>query len=164
MVARTSLGLMPARCRSVEQTAPTSSAVRFASVVILHRARNSFPSKIPSTVCVFPMSTAINTVSQPSLEFPHTREILARQELPHGPAPVNIQPGVDVREPLEVERAPYPRVREDQRPFPPNLPAEEQHVHVYRPRCPFPLPFAPQRRLHALTEPQQLQRRHAAAD
>src|SRR5215210_1219883 len=164
MVARTSVGLMPASVRSVEQTAPTSSAVRFASVVILHRARNSSPSKIPSTVCVFPMSTAINTVSQPSLVFPHVREILTRQKLPHGPAPGNIQPGVEIREPLEVERAPDPRVRQDQRPFTPNLPAEEQHVYVQGPRRPLPLPLAPQCRLHALTEPQHLQRRHAAAD
>src|SRR5215212_4067167 len=87
----------PFRERSPAKTTASSSEVRCASVARRHCPRISSPSKSPRTVCVFPTSTA---------------RVRTHQQVYYPAAPWDMQVRVKVREPLEVEGARYPGVRD----------------------------------------------------
>src|SRR5215204_4695362 len=163
--ASMSLSPRPRSLRSAAMLAPTSSAVRCASVAIRQRARTSSPSKTPKTVCVFPMSAPINKL-QTLLKLPHAAQVCSGQKLPDRAAPRNIQIGCEVREPFEVKRSQDARMRHDEvRPYY-DLPTEEQNIYVCSTRR-FLVGFAslaPQRRLDPLAEAQKLDRRRAVPD
>src|SRR4028118_1751921 len=113
-----------------EKTTASSSAVLCASVATRHCPRGSSPSKRPSTVCVFPMSTAINTLHALP-ELPDTRQVGGHQQPGHRAAARNIQVGVEVREPHQVEATAHPPVRHLEFRRLHHLLPEEQHVHVH---------------------------------
>src|SRR3712207_3354990 len=145
------------------KTTASSSAVRCASVATRHCPSASSPSNRPSTVCVFPMSTAINTLhALPKL--PDTRQVGGPEQAHNRAAARNIQVGIEVREAPQVEGAADPPVRHPEVRRLDDLIAEEQHVDVHRARRLLPLALPPEPGLHALAEAQQLDRGQAAPD
>src|SRR3712207_5574291 len=143
------------------KTTASSSAVRCASVATRHCPSASSPSNRPSTVCVFPMSTAINTLHALP-ELPDTRQVGGLQQARHRAAARNIQVGVEVRGANEVEGAANPPVRQPEiRPLHDLIP-ENQHVDVAGARRLLPLALSPEPRLHALAVAQQFDRRQPA--
>src|SRR5215210_7744844 len=155
----------PRSRRRPAETAPSSSAVRFPSVVILQRPRSSSPSKSPSTVCVLPMSTAINKL-QALLKLSHATRVRPCQKSSYRTAPRNKHVGREIPEPFEIEGPRDTRMRHDEiRPFY-NLFAEEQDINIYRTRSLLPgrYPDATEGHLDSLAEAQELDRRRPILD